>query len=444
MLAACDLYPKILLYFHLMSNLLLKQFWYRFKDNIYVGLVTILGTALSICLIMVYLIAGFLGKTVDLSPENNRHRTLYVKWAAVENKQTGMTVGAGFLSLKTIKECFETLEIPEKIIVTSPLQSQLASLPGDKQRPCFVLPTDDVFWQVFDFKILAGKPYDHADFKAGFQKVILNKEMATFFYGSVENAVGKQIQLNYHPYTVSAVVNNVPTMASATYGQAWVPFTCLDIPRGSGIDGINGRYKCQILARSSSDFQAIREEVNRNILAYNETLGDYSINLHRQPDTKLVEEDRFGYGYPDMPSSYLNLVVIIAVVLLVPAINISGFSIFRMRERQEELAVRKTYGATRWMIYRQILNESMIYSLIGGILGWGLSYAGLYLLKDMSLASGAHWGLNVQTELPPEIAINPYTFFAVLFFCTLLNILSAGIPAWRISKLPVVESLKTE
>lgn len=427
-----------------MLNSLLKQVWYRFKDNIYVGLVTILGTALAICIIMIYLVAGFIGKSIDLSPENNRHRTLYVKWAAVENKETDMTIGAGYLSLKTIQECFETLDKPEAIIVTSPLQSQLASLPGDKQQPCFVLPTDDVFWRVFDFKVLAGKPYDYGDFKAGFKKVILNKEMALFFFGSVENAVGKQFQLNYHPYSVCAVVDNVPTMASATYGQAWVPFTSLDIPTGSGIQGINGRYKCQILAKSSSAFKAIREEVDRNVEKYNETLGEYRINLHRQPDTKLVEEDRFGYTYPDMPSSYLNLVVVIIVVLLVPAINISGFSIFRMRERQEELAIRKTYGATRWGIYRQVLSESMIYSLIGGVLGWFLSYLGMYLVREMTFASGAHWGLNVEPQLPPEIAINPYTFLAVLLFCTILNVLSTGIPAWRISKLQILDSLKTE
>jgi len=423
---------------------LFKQVWQMFRENPYVGIVTIFGTGMAIAMIMMYVIGGFRGKSIDISPENNRHRTLYVKWIAVEDKDSDHTVETGFLSLKTIRECFKILKTPEAVIVTSPVQTQLASIPGGQQKRCFVLPTDDIFWRFFDFKIRSGSPYTEADLESGIKKIILGEELARTMFGTTENIIGKQMQLNYHTYTVCAVVEDIQPITSATYGQAWVPYTATDIPPSLGREGITGRYKCQLIAHSSSDFNAIRKEVDESVARYNASLSDYKVNFHRQPDTKLVEEDRFGYNYPDMESSYLNLIVVIIIVLLVPAINLSGFSLSRMRERKEELGVRKAFGGTRWSIFRQILNESMIYSLLGGLMGLIFCYIGLYSLRNMIFTSGSHWGMDIVTEMPVEIVMNPGTFLLVFLLCALMNILSAGIPAWRVANLPVVESLKAD
>ncbi|MCD7977190.1 MAG: ABC transporter permease [Tannerellaceae bacterium] len=427
-----------------MYKQLLKQAWYTFLESPYQGCITILGTGLSVSLIVSLLMGGFWGKMMNISPENHRTRTLYVKWVGVENKETGLGVEDGFLSLQTIRECFQSLETPEEVVVTSPLQAQIASVPGRKQTRCLVSFTDDAFWRIFDFSFLAGSPYDKADFEAGMRKVVLSEDMARSLFGDIKDLVGKQVLLNYHMYTISAIVKNVNPYLSHSYGEAWIPYTSTHIREATGTEGITGRYKCQILARSHWDMGKIRREVEAKVQQYNNSLADHRINLYRQPDIKVVEEDRFGPRYPDMRESVISNAIMILVILLVPAINLSGFTLSRMRERKEEFGVRKAFGGTRITVFWQVIWENMVYSIMGGLLAILFYWVTTFFLKDMVFISGSQWGLDVTPEVPAELIFNPVVFLLAFLFCLIINLLSAGLPAWKISSLTVIDSFKAD
>lgn len=409
----------------------------------YLSFISILGTALAITLIMM-LIIGKRAVQMNLSPENHRDRTLYIKWIGVEDKVTGHTYANGYMSLKTIRECFQSLETPEAVCITSPLQAWLAGVPGGTGRRSFILFTDDIFWKIFDFKILAGKVYDKSDVEGGIKKVVLSERLARFLFHSVPEAINKTVQLNYVSYTVSAVVDNVTSRTPGSYAEAWIPYTSAHIPEISGGEGTMGKYKCQILAYSSSDFGKIRDEVAKQVKRYNSSLSDYRITLYRQPDTKYVDEMRFGPGYPDMREKYVSFFLTILVILLVPAINLSGLTFSRMNERITELGVRKAFGGTRSMLLIQVLSENMVISFIGGVLGLIFSFVALTFLHTWLMTTNNYWGLDVTPELPASAFINFETFGIAFVFCTLLNLLSAGIPAWRVSSVPIVKSLKGE
>ena len=100
-----------------MYKLYFKQALAMLKENKLLSLISILGTALAICMIMVMVIT-YEVRVNNYSPEDNRDRTMYVRWGGRDFK--GANHGNGYLSLKTIRECIQTMETPEAVAIVSP------------------------------------------------------------------------------------------------------------------------------------------------------------------------------------------------------------------------------------------------------------------------------------------------------------------------------------
>ena len=84
----------------------------------------------------------------------------------------------------------------------------------------------------------------------------------------------------------------------------------------------------------------------------------------------------------------MKYLIIVLVLLLIPAINMSGITQSRMRKRMAEIGVRKAFGATRSELLTQVLYENLLQTLLGGVLGLFFSYASVLLLSDWLLDTG--------------------------------------------------------
>jgi len=65
--------------------------------------------------------------------------------------------------------------------------------------------------------------------------------------------------------------------------------------------------------------------------------------------------------------------IVIAILLLVPAVNLSGMTLSRMRRRMAEIGVRKAFGATGGELMRQVFFENLVLTLLAGVVGLALS-----------------------------------------------------------------------
>jgi len=81
----------------------------------------------------------------------------------------------------------------------------------------------------------------------------------------------------------------------------------------------------------------------------------------------------------------------------------------------------------------QLLNENLLITLIGGVIGIVLSVVMLYL--------GRSFLLEKDVVLTFDMLFKPWLFLAALFFTLLLNLLSAGLPALRVSREQIVDAL---
>ena len=142
---------------------------------------------------------------------------------------------------------------------------------------------------------------------------------------------------------------------------------------------------------------------------------------------------------PPVAKVVARYVLIIAIILLIPAINMSGLTLSRMRKRMAEIGVRRAFGATRRELVTQILCENLLQTLMGGVLGLVVSYVMVAALPGWLLAAD-DTGIS-QAFLNADMLFNPVIFALAFLACLLLNLLSAGIPAWRSARAPIVRAL---
>ena len=99
-------------------------------------------------------------------------------------------------------------------------------------------------------------------------------------------------------------------------------------------------------------------------------------------------------------------------------------------ERSSEIGVRKAFGASSRTLIYQFIVENLILTFLGGLIGIVLSYFIIRIINSANLIDNVVLSLNMTVLL-----------FAFLT-CLIFGLLSGVYPAWRMSKLNVVNALK--
>lgn len=418
------------------------QAWAQLRQQPLISAITVAGTALSIFLIMLVVMVQQV-KVEPFAPESNRDRFLHVKWGSITNKAWGDNSSNGPWSVRSLKEIYGKMTTPEAVtFYTSFTESKPVSLPGLPATAVDLKETDDVFWHVFDFAFTDGKPYDRAVFNAGQPVAVVTESVARLLFGTTK-VTGKEFLLAHAPYRICGVVKDVSTLASTAYAQLWIPYTSTDQVDNTWTDGLMGSMSCTILAHSRSDFPVVRKEAERMLDEYNKVIGENGyefINRNRPYDQ---EKNALAAGAniePDVNEDRRSRFIIFLILLIVPAINLSSMTHSRLRRRVAEIGVRRAFGCTRAELMGQIVGENFVVTLLAGILGLAISLLFAFLLGDMLFTQVGSATLNPPV-VDASILIHASTFGWALLFCFVLNLLSTGIPAWRASRINIVEAI---
>lgn len=414
-----------------------KQALTTIQENPLLSLISIAGTALAIAMIMV-LVISYEVRTANYAPETNRDRMLYIVRGNYVQKMGNSGKG---LSYRLIREAFYPLTTPQTVTAVSPGNERLISIPaGENEYKADISYTDERFWKVFGFRFVTGQPFTAEDVQSKIKKAVINETLARGLYGTTD-VIGKEVLISYARYTICGVVQPVSTLAEAAYAEVWLPLTTTTFPVDAQTENTLGTFFCYMLAASRDDFPAIKEEAERSVKQFNTSLTDGEFVLNGQPESHFLQMYREGNKAADARRIILRYGIVLFILLLVPAINLSGMTFSRMKKRMPEIGVRKAFGASSLSLLNQILCENLILTLLGGVLGLAISYFAVTFMSDWLLTTAQSNLREAAASINAEMIINPMVFLYAFLFCLALNLLSAGIPAWRASRGDIVQSL---
>lgn len=405
--------------------------------------VSIVGTALAIFLIMVVVML-YEVTVVPFAPESNRDRLLYADHGSIYYLNDGPDWNSnGGMAENTVKKLYKDLETAEATsIYVAWTESASASIPGQPSVTVDLRPCDADFFKVFDYTFVYGSPFSQSDLESWIKKAVITESVARKLFGRTD-VVGEEVRLSRVPYVVCGVVKDVSTLATKAYADAWIPYTTT-ATAGSTWNTHMGSMSAIILAKEGVDLADVKAECDRRFESFNEEIeptGWRMIQRNRPYDQETQVAGGSSNMEPDVESSRRERIILLAILLLVPAINLSSMTHSRLRQRRTEIGVKRAFGATRSEIVKEILAENMAVTLVAGIIGFVLSVVFAYLFSS-ELFSRSFYMLTNEPKIDLSILIHVSTFMWVLLFCFLLNVISTGVPAWQASRVNVVNAIK--
>lgn len=414
----------------------IKQIWLTMRQDPVLSVIGLVATALSIFLIMIVIVTSRV-KVADIYPETNRSRSLYYSAMILTDSVKKFTYISQMSELAA-NEIFRPLKSADAVTVFERWSDDVSvSAPGVKSQMYTVKKVDDSFWKVFDFKFTQGGPFDEAQFHSRDRVAVIDADVANKFFGS-KNAVGGEIEINSVQYKVVGVVHPCSSLASDAYANIW---TIYQQSQEDDMSPYLGNLSVVVTAPSSKDLDGLRSEMLSGIDKTNKLLESssalqiapfgrpYRINEH------AIETNSNSYNDPK-DTDRRNL-LILAVLVLVPAINLSAMTQSRLKRRNDEIAIRRAFGSTRSSVVLSIIWENLIITVVAGAIGWLLSV--IFVYYGAGIVFGGSDGFSGTLHFGD--LINVGTFLAAVGFCFLLNLISSIVPAINASRRNIAEVL---
>ena len=137
-------------------------------------------------------------------------------------------------------------------------------------------------------------------------------------------------------------------------------------------------------------------------------------------------------GRPDTKVAFFGAIAFMLLMLLgLPIVNLVNLNVSRIMERASEIGIRKAFGAPIRSLLWQFIIENIFVTFIGGAI------ALLLTVGIISLINSSGWIAYA------DLTVNVNVFIVSLLLCLVFGVLSGVLPAMRMSKLPIVEALKS-
>jgi putative ABC transport system permease protein len=254
--------------------------------------------------------------------------------------------------------------------------------------------------------------------------VILSNRLWSRAFDSNRDIIGKSIRMNGEQYTVVGVLP--PGIHDRFNSQFWVPLvTQIDPTRpGPGSVLVMGRLKDGVsLAQAHAEMSGIAQQLQTERPKPNPT-GASVESLHLNFLTEATRRNLW------------LLFGAVGFLLLIACVNVANLLFARGTSRQREVAVRSALGASRARVFSQLLTESLVLAVVGGVAGILLAVTIVRLVQAVMPPVG--------TMIPSEADIRISVPVLIFTICVtaLAGLLFGSAPAWQATRLDLNEVLK--
>ena len=427
----------------------LSQLWRESRANpgftaLYIG-----GVAFAVAFTMVYAIIYYVN-LAPLYPEYNRAETSYVSFIQIRNDST-FNIHGSLVSRKFVDDFIANSENIEYCSVSQPTLGQTSEISTKGNVGFKAVPrlTDRNFFRLYDYDFLAGRPFSDVEMDA--EKpyfTIVTADIAERVFGSTDNAVGQEILIDYEPYRVVGVVRRGTPVAHTSYGDLFIPYTIKPSSASDESGSLRdylGSLTAAIKFRDGSQRERFIEEFNAKVSRAKDSDG---FKIQKAQVRSHFENILTTEGGDDLPikSIIQSLLAVLFILLIVPAINISGMIGGQMDRRMAEIGVRRSFGATRGELTRRVMFENFVLTLAGGLVGFIFAWIIVTLCRRwmLQLLVSSWEVVDAPVDVSAELLFAPLIFLSALLLCLALNLLSAYIPVRFALRRPIVNSLNTK
>jgi len=279
------------------------------------------------------------------------------------------------------------------------------------------------FYKMFGRPFFLGRDFLPEEGVEGRDHVVILTHKLWAHLGSNPKIIGQSMRINGEPYTVVGVLS--PGLDDRAQSQLAVPLVFKPEQLNHDFHWLLSiaRLKPGVtVQQAQADMDSVATHIAQVNPKSNKGWGVF------------VEPLKNDFLPSERKQTLWLLLGAVAFILLIACVNVANLLLARGLARQKELAVRSALGASRRTIFEQLITESLLLAITGGVLGIGVGYAMLQSL----LAIMPRGTLPDEADLHLNLPILLFTLAATTF----AGLLFGSAPAWYASRVDPGESLK--
>lgn len=295
------------------------------------------------------------------------------------------------------------------------------SLNKKKTNNVNIIGVNKTYFDVKKYKVVAGRNFRSDDYEHFSRIIMLDTKLAMKLFGTNDNALNKQVSVGSKSYLVVGVYKD-PNAGSALYGMSSGGNAVMTNTQLAAEFNVNEIKAAYVHVNDATQATTVGKEAAK---VMTQVSGVKTGHFTIFDMSKQIAEINSAYG---MMTTVIGAIA--GISLLVGGIGVMNIMLVSVTERTREIGLRKALGATRRKILTQFLIESMVLTLLGGLIGLGLA-AGLTSILNSNMA-----------DMKPSISFN--VAIGSLLFSAFIGMIFGILPANKASKLDPIEALRYE
>jgi len=255
-------------------------------------------------------------------------------------------------------------------------------------------------------------------------------------YAGDHSVIGSSLRLNGIVFTIIGVAPPSFTgLERFVRPSIFVPLGMAQRLGGERADPLEDRGRHDLIVKGRLSAGTSQESAQAELATIGAALEREYVKTNRNRHMAVrTELQRRIQQTPQLVALIKMLMGLVALILIIACSNVANLLLARAPTRSREIAIRLSIGARRSRVVRQLMTESLILAIPGGVAGLVVAYGGILLLQTLSVPSDPPNVLGVELDW----RVVQFSLLAALGSCIFFGL----VPAWQTARTDFVSALK--